>query len=356
MVEFAGFEMPLHYPGGILAEHRAVRGDVGLFDVSHMGEFEITGPDRNAFLNRVTCNDVTRVGPGGVQYSAILTAEGTFVDDCTLYRFDDKWMVVVNAANIGAAWAHLVEHKGGANVRLKDLSDEVGLLALQGPKAERTLQPLTPLRLPEIGYYRFATGSVAGVECFVSRTGYTGEDGFELYCRARDLPALWSALLAAGAPPAGLGARDTLRLEMGYALYGHEIDRTVTPLEAGLEGIVKLDKGAPFSGEAALRAQARRGVTRKLVGFTLRGRAIPRPGYPVWYRGRPVDRVRSGALSPSLGVPIGTTYLPVYAATPGTAFEVECRGERLGAEVVSLPFWTRGSVRRRGRPVGTPPG
>jgi aminomethyltransferase len=353
MVPYAGYEMPVQYPGGIIAEHQAVRNGVGLFDVSHMGEFEVTGPDRNAFVNRVTCNDVSVVEAGGVQYSAILTPEGTFVDDCTLYRFDDKWMVVVNAANIAPAWKHIVDHKGGANVRLKDISDEVGLLALQGPRAEALLQPLTPVKLADVAYYRFTTGSVAGADCFISRTGYTGEDGFELYCRDRSVGKLWSALTAAGAAPIGLGARDSLRLEMGYALYGHEIDRTITPLEAGLSWIVKLDKGAPFVGDAALRAQKQRGVMRKLVGFRLEGRGIPRQGAAVWHEGRQVDVVRSGAMSPSLGLPIGTTFLPAAAAAPGTRFEVEIRNERAPAEVVKRPFWTRGTAGKRATGGGT---
>jgi aminomethyltransferase len=184
------------------------------------------------------------------------------------------------------------------------------------------------------------------VDCFVSRTGYTGEDGFELYCRDRSLGVLWTALTTAGAQPVGLGARDSLRLEMGYALYGHEIDRGITPLEAGLGWIVKLDKGAPFVGGAALRDQKRRGVTRKLAGFQLEGRSLPRQGYPVWHAGRPVDVVRSGGMSPSLGAPIGTTYLPPDATAPGTAIEVEIRGERVPARVVTRPFWTRGSARK----------
>ncbi len=353
MVPFAGYEMPVHYPGGILAEHQTVRTGVGVFDVSHMGEFEITGPDRNGFLNRVTCNDVSRVESGGVQYSGILTPEGTFVDDCTLYRFDDKWMVVVNASNVASAWKHLVDHKGGANIRLKDISDEVGLVAVQGPGAEPLLQPLTRLRLADIAYYHFEAGAVAGVDCFVSRTGYTGEDGFELYCRDRSVGTLWTALITAGAAPIGLGARDSLRLEMGYALYGHEIDRTITPLEAGLSWIVKLDKGAPFVGDAALRAQKQRGVTRKLVGFRLEGRGIPRQGASVWHDGREVDIVRSGGMSPSLGVPIGTTFLPAAVASPGTRFEVEIRSERVPAEVVKRPFWTKGTA-GAGRRTGAP--
>ena len=346
MVPFAGWEMPVQYPAGILAEHRAVRTDVGVFDVSHMGEFEVTGPDRNAFVNRITSNDVSALEPGGVQYSAILTPEGTFIDDCTVYRFDDKLMIVVNASNIARAWEHIVAQKGGINVRLKDISPEVGLLAVQGPRAEELLRPLTDVPLSTIGYYHVTAGQVAGAQCFISRTGYTGEDGFELYCRERDTVALWEAITAAGAQPVGLGARDTLRLEMGYALYGNELDDTITPLEAGLGWIVKLDKGAPFVGDAALRSQKQRGVTRRLVGFRLEGRGIPRHGFPVHCGGRAADIVRSGTSSPSLGIGIGTTYLPVALAKPGTRFEVECRGERLAAEVVKLPFWTKGTVRK----------
>ena len=347
MVPFAGWEMPVQYPAGILTEHRAVRAGAGIFDVSHMGEFEVTGPDRNAFVQRITCNDVGALEPGGVQYSALLTREGTFIDDCTVYRFDDKLMLVVNAANIDKDWEHVVAHKGGANVRLKNISDEVGLVALQGPTAEAVLAPVTGLRLPDLGYYTFTSGQVAGVGAFVSRTGYTGEDGFEIYCRGRDTEAIWRALADGGqAQPIGLGARDTLRLEMAYALYGNDIDDTTTPLEAGLGWIVKLDKGAPFLGDEALRQQKARGVTRKLVGFTMEGRVIPRHGYPVWHDGRRVDVVRSGAMSPSLGHAIGTTYLPAGGATPGTTFEVEARGDRYPATVVKRPFWTRGSARK----------
>ncbi len=346
LVAFAGWEMPVQYPSGILAEHHAVRTGAGIFDVSHMGEFEVTGPDRNAFVNRITCNDVSVLTAGGVQYSAILTREGTFVDDCTVYRFDDKIMIVVNASNTARAWDRIVSQKGGINVRLKDISEEVGLLALQGPRAEEVLQPLTDTPLGSIGYYRFGVGKVAGAQCFVSRTGYTGEDGFELYCRERDTVQLWHALAGAGAQPIGLGARDTLRLEMGSALYGNDIDDTLTPLEAGLGWIVKLDKGASFTGDAALRAQKQRGVTRRLVGFRLEGRGFPRHGYPVFHEGREVDIVRSGTMSPSLGVAIGTTYLPAAAAKPDTRFEVECRGERIPAVVVRMPLYTKGSAKK----------
>jgi aminomethyltransferase len=346
MVPFAGYEMPVQYPTGITAEHQAVRTNVGIFDVSHMGEFEVTGPDRNAFVNRVTCNDVGALESGQVQYSAILTKEGTFVDDCTVYRFDDKIMIVVNASNREKAWEHIVDLKGGANVRLRDISDEIGLLAVQGPRAETTVQPLTELRLRDTGYYYFTSGRVAGVDCFISRTGYTGEDGFELSCRSTDTEKLWKALTEAGALPIGLGARDSLRLEMAYALYGNEIDDTITPLEAGLAWIVKLDKGAPFTGADALRAQKERGVTRRLVGFRTEGKAFPRHGYPVYFDGRQVDIVRSGTVSPSLGYGIGTTYLPAGNTKPGTKFEVEIRGQKVPAEVVSRPFYTNGSVHK----------
>ena len=348
MVPFAGWEMPVQYPTGIIAEHLAVRNGIGVFDVSHMGEFEVTGPDRNAFVNRLTCNDVSLLDSGAVQYSALLTREGTFVDDCTVYRFDDRLMLTVNASNRAKAWEHVVDQKqaGAVNVRLRDISDDTGLLAVQGPKTQEKLQSLAGIKLERIGYYRCEQGKIDGIQCFISRTGYTGEDGFEIYCRWRDTVALWEAVTRVGAVPIGLGARDSLRLEMGYALYGQEIDDTITPLEAGLGWIVKLDKGSPFLGLQALKAQKARGVTRKTVGFRLHGRGIARHGYPVWLGDKPVDLVRSGGQSPSLGYAIGTTMLPADAAKLGTRFEVECRGERIPAEVVRRPFWTQGSVRR----------
>jgi len=348
MVPFAGWEMPVQYPAGIIAEHQTVRSGVGVFDVSHMGEFEVTGPDRNAFVNRLTTNDVAALEPGGVQYSALLTREGTFLDDCTVYRFEDRLMLVVNAGNRDKAWEHVVDYKQktAANVRLKDISEDTGLLAVQGPRAQASLQPITQLDLEKIGYYKCAQGVLGGVQCFISRTGYTGEDGFEIYCRWRDTVTLWQAVTGAGAVPIGLGARDSLRLEMGYALYGQEIDDTITPLEAGLGWIVKIGKGAHFMGEKALVEQKARGVTRKTVGFRLHGRGIARHGYPVWYEGKQVDIVRSGGQSPSLGYPIGTTMLPPDAARIGTRFQVECRGEKLDAEVVKRPFYGQGSVRK----------
>lgn len=349
MVPFAGFEMPVQYPSGITKEHEIVRTSVGVFDVSHMGEFEITGPDRNAFVNRLTCNDFGSLSEGGVQYTALLTDRGTFIDDCLVYRFDDKVMMVVNAANIEKDWRHVLKYKEGVNVRVKNISDDVALLALQGPESEGLLQPLTRLDLSSVGYYRFDVGSVAGIQCFISRTGYTGEDGFELYFRSREAETMWHALVGPGrAAPVGLGARDSLRLEMGYALYGNDIDDTVNPYEAGLGWIVKLDKGARFVGERALREAKERGPARRLVGFKLTEKGvIPRPGYKVYLGEREVDIVRSGGFSPSLKQAIGTTYLPTHSVEPGTSIVIDCRGKKVNAIVEKFPFYKGGSVRRK---------
>src|SRR5438309_9918326 len=343
MVPFGGYEMPVSYPSGIAAEHRAVRERVGVFDVSHMGEFEVSGPDRNAFVQRATCNDVGALRPGQAQYSALLTEQGTFVDDCLVYRFEDKLMVVVNASNIDKDWDHIVAEKGGANVRLRNISDEVALLAVQGPKAEQLVGSLTAVGVAMIPYYHFTEGKVAGVQCFISRTGYTGEDGFELYCRAGDAEMLWHALAGAGrAEPCGLGARDTLRLEAGYPLYGNDIDDTVTPFEAGLGWIVKLDKGADFTGLAALKRQKLEGVKRRLGGFKLTApRLVARHGYGVYLDGTQVDVVRSGTVTPTVNCAIGMTYLPLAQAKPGTGFAIDIRGKRAVAEVVALPFVAR---------------
>src|SRR5256885_14124739 len=301
LVPFGGYEMPVSYPGGIAAEHRAVRERVGVFDVSHMGEFEVTGPDRNAFVQRVTCNDVGALKPGQAQYSAILTDQGTFVDDCLVYRFEDRLMLVVNAANIATDWSHIVAHKRGANVRLRDISDATALLAVQGPGAETLLGPLTPVGVAMIPYYHFAEGSVAGVQCFVSRTGYTGEDGLELYCRALDAERLWHALVGPGrAGPGRLGAPRTLRLEAGYPLYGSDIDAAVTPYEAGLGWIVKLEKGADFTRLAALKQQKLARVKRPLLGVKVNP---PKGGAPPGVRGGlgggPPGGVRRGPGAPA---------------------------------------------------------
>src|SRR5712692_2542049 len=286
LVPFGGYEMPVSYPAGITAEHKAVREAVGVFDVSHMGEFEVTGPDRNAFVQRITCNDVGALRPGQAQYTALLTERGTFLDDCVAYRFDDRVMIVVNAANIDKDWEHVVARKGGANVRLKNVSDETGLLAVQGPGAEALIAPLTSLGVAMIPYYHFAPGQV---------------DGVELYCRGADLERLWRALVGPGrGEPCGLGARDTLRLEAGYPLYGNDIDDTVTPFEAGLGWIVKLEKGADFVGLAALKRQQLEGVPRRLVGFRVsEPESVARHGYGVYLDGRQVDVVRSGTVTPT---------------------------------------------------------
>ena len=346
MVPFAGYEMPVQYEG-ISKEHEAVRTNVGVFDVSHMGEFEFTGPDRLTWVNRLTCNDVNALDEGQAQYTALLNEQGTFIDDCIVYRFDDRIVMVVNAANLEKDWTHVVASQGGADASVTNTSDTVALLAVQGPKTQDLLQPLTSLDLDAIGYYRFAVGTVAGVECTVARTGYTGEDGFELYFGTEASDTMWSAVTGDGrAVPCGLGARDTLRLEMGYALYGHDIDDTINPYEARLGWIVKLKKDGTFVGREALEAVKAAGTGRKLAGFRCLDRAIPRQGYEVFLGDRQVDVVRSGGFSPSLQVGIGTTFLPADQTAPGTTIALGVRGKRVAAEVVPMPFYSGGSVRK----------
>ena len=346
MVPFAGFEMPVQYPTGITAEHKAVRERVGLFDVSHMGEFLIRGPGAIDFVNAVTTNDVTALAVGQAHYSTILNERGTVVDDCLVYRFADHLMMVVNASNKDKDLAHISAHKAPFDCTIEDVSDRVALLAVQGPRAQEVLARHTDADLDAIQYYHFTTATVAGVpDVVVSRTGYTGEDGFELYFDAARAPQVWNALMSGGdVTPAGLGARDTLRLEMGMALYGNDIDDTTTPYEAGLGWLVKLKKGE-FVGKAALEQQKAAGVPRKLVGFTTSDRAFPRHGYPVFHNGAASGEVRSGTMSPSLGIPIGTAYLPFDAAREGTEFEIEIRGKRIPAVVRKMPFYTNASHR-----------
>jgi aminomethyltransferase len=343
MVPFAGYEMPVQYPTGITAEHQAVRERCGLFDVSHMGEFVIRGPDAVALVNYVTTNDVAALAEWQAHYSTILTESGTIVDDCLVYRFPDRLVMVVNASNREKDFEHILRHKARFDCTLEDISDEIALLALQGPRAARILQTLTDTDLSNIGYYHFAMGEVSGMETAISRTGYTGEDGFELYFDPRFASGMWKALLDTGeVTPCGLGCRDTLRLEMGMALYGNDIDDTTTPLEANLGWLVKLKKG-DFIGRDALERQKASGIPRKLVGFTTTERAFPRAGYPVYHGGEHVGLVRSGTMSPTLGIPIGTCYLPRSSAAEGTRFELDIRGKRVGATVVKLPFYTKGS-------------
>ena len=345
IVPFAGYEMPVQYPAGITVEHNAVRDRCGLFDVSHMGEFIIRGPGSSAidFVNYVTTNDVAALKIGQVHYSTILNDRGTIEDDCLVYRFADRVMMVVNASNVAKDFAHISRHAARFGVQLQDVSDEMGLLALQGPLAASILQPLTDVDLSSIGYYHFAEGKVSGMPMIVSRTGYTGEDGFELYHDVQYSTRLWDALMGAGdITPAGLGARDTLRLEMGMALYGNDIDDTVTPLEANLAWLVKLKKGE-FVGSDVLNRQKAEGLTKKLIGFTLGDRNIARHGYAVFAEGTPSGTVCSGTMSPTLGIPIGTCYLPTALAKEGTGFEVEIRGKRVPGTVVKMPFYKEGS-------------
>jgi aminomethyltransferase len=341
IVPFAGWEMPVQYAAGISAEHRAVREACGVFDVSHMGEFVVRGPDAIAFVNSVTSNDVAALAVGQIQYSTLLTAQGTIVDDLLVYRAPDHLFLVVNAGNRDADLAHLQAHLGGFDATLDDVSDQYALIAVQGPQAPAVVQRLTATDLAPIRYYRFVNGEVAGVPAIISRTGYTGELGFELYVPWEAAEQVWNAVLAGGdVTPCGLGARDTLRLEAGMALYGHELDIHTTPLEAGLSWLVKLDKPA-FLGKDVLLGQHQDGVDRKLVGFTFDERAIPRHGMPVWYGDVEVGVVCSGTMSPTLGTPIGTCYLPAAAAVPETRFAVDIRGRRVTARVVPLPFYKR---------------
>ncbi len=349
MVPFGGFAMPVQYPAGIQAEHRAVRTAAGLFDISHMGEFRVRGPDAVAFVSRATTNDPARLEVGQAQYSAMCRDDGGILDDLVVYRLGEEDLrLVVNAANIEKDWRHLQGRDDGLDVELVDESREVALLALQGPRAQEILEPLTPVELDPVGFYRFTEGEVAGVGGVVSRTGYTGEDGFELYLPAADAPAVWRSLLEAGQErglrPAGLGARDTLRLEMGYALYGHDVDEETTPLEAGLGWLVKLDKG-DFTGREALRRQKEEGVDRRLRGFELVERGFPREGYPVLYDGEEVGPVRSGTVSPSLEVGIGTVYLPT-GAEAGDPLQVVIREREVEGRVAETPFYRDGSLRR----------
>ena len=344
LVPFAGYEMPVQYPLGITAEHKAVREGCGLFDVSHMGEFLVRGPGAVDFVNYVTTNNVTALDIGQVQYSGILNDRGTFEDDCLVYREADRILMVVNASNAAKDFAHIAPHAARFGCTIEDISDNIALLALQGPLSRQVLQPLTDVDLSSIKYYHFAKGSVAGItDIYVSRTGYTGEDGFELYFDPSHAASIWNALTAdSRVTPTGLGCRDSLRLEMGMALYGNDIDDTVTPLEANLGWITKLAKG-DFVGRDALVRQKEMGVPRKLVGFTFTERAIPRHGYPVFCGDATSGVVCSGTMSPSLGIPIGTCYLPTASAKEGTMFEVEIRGKRVEATVVKPPFYKLGT-------------
>ena len=349
MVPFAGFEMPIQYATGITREHEAVRRDAGLFDASHMGEFVVRGSQALDLVQHLTTNDAARLQVGQAQYSVMCTESGGVVDDLLVYRFADRYMLVVNASNLEKDWAWVNEHAGSFDVELEDASDGFGLIALQGPKAREILGPLTDARLDGLAYYRFAEAHVSGVPAVVSVTGYTGEDGFELYVPSDATVSVWRALLEAGAGvgllPAGLGARDSLRLEMGYALYGNELDATHTPLEAGLGWITKLDKGS-FVGREALMAQREGGPPRRLVGMTVADRGFPRAGYGLRHGEDSVGTVTSGTVSPSLGVGIAMAYVPTALSAPGTALQLDARGRRFDVALCRTPFYSNGSIRR----------
>ena len=342
LVEFAGWEMPVQY-AGLLAEHEAVRTRVGLFDVSHMGEVVFRGPRALQALNRAFTNDLGKVVDGQAQYGCLCRESGGIVDDVVVYRRSaEDLLVCVNAGNRAKDFEWLSAHAGGADVRNE--SDEWAQLALQGPLAAQLLQRITKVNLSQLRSYRFGSGEVAGIPCLVARTGYTGEDGFELFCPAAQGARLWDALIETGTPeriqPCGLGARDSLRLEMAYRLYGSDMDDSTTPLEAGLAWVVKLDKGE-FVGREALVRQREQGVARKLVGFKLTDPGIARHGYPVLQDGRKVGEVTSGTRSPSLEIPIGLAYVPTALAAEGSLFAVEIRGRAAAARVVKTPFYVR---------------
>ena len=349
MTPFGGWDMPVQY-SGIAEEHEAVRTAAGLFDVSHMGEVEVAGDDALAAVQRISSNDAGKLVPGQAQYSALTTPDGTVVDDLLVYQLAaGHYLLVINAANIAkdVAWIRRQIEAAGDAVAV-NASSRYALLALQGPRAEAILQSLTAVELDSIEYYTFASGEVAGVRATVSRTGYTGEDGFELYVPPRQAESVWSALLDAGGAyglcPAGLGARDTLRLEAGLRLYGNDMDETTTLLEAGLGWTIGWEKGA-FIGREALLAQKRAGPSRKLVGFEMLDRGIARHGHAVHAGADRVGRVTSGTLTPYLNKAIGMAYVPVELAARDTELSIDVRGRRLRARVVRMPFYRRSSQR-----------
>ena len=345
IIDFAGWDLPVQY-SGVLDEHATVREAVGLFDVSHMGELLITGPDALAAVNRIVTNDVSKLVDGQAQYTAVCTPDGGIVDDMIVYRVSAaEIFICVNASNRDKDYAHYREHLTGDCV-LEDQGDRWAQLALQGPRSPETLSAVLGVDLiGELGAFHFRDVPWGGTTLRVATTGYTGERGVEIYVAPDHAPALWDALMAAGAPhgikPCGLGARDTLRLEMAYCLYGNDIDGSTTPLEAGLGWVTKLAKG-DFVGREALLRQKAAGVPRRLVGLELVDRGIPRHGYPIWAGGEVVGRVTSGTMSPTLKKPIGMGYVPMALTAPGTDIEVEIRGRNVAARVVKLPFIVKG--------------
>ncbi len=346
MVEFGGWDMPVEYTG-IVDEHMAVRTRAGLFDVSHMGEIEIAGADALKAVQHITSNDASRLAINQIQYSALTTPEGTFVDDVLTYRVaDDHFMLVVNASNIVKDFHWIAERvkEAGGDAAAVNTSSRYALMALQGPLAKDVLQSLTGVDLSAMKYYWFGTGEVAGVRVTISRTGYTGEDGFEVFVPPSSAERVWDAILqagkSAGVIPAGLGARDTLRLEAAMRLYGNDMDETTTVVEADLGWIVGWKK-EEFLGHDVLKRQKAEGAPRKLVGFEMLERAIGRHGYDVYVNGEKAGVVTSGTQTPFLKKAIGMAYLPSNATAPGIEFEIDIRGRRVKAAVVPMPFYKR---------------
>jgi aminomethyltransferase len=348
MVDFGGWDMPVQYPGGTVEEHLRTRTHAGLFDVSHMGEIEVRGSAAIVFINSITSNDASKLVDGQAQYSALTTSEGTVIDDLVVYRFaDDHLMLVVNAGTTAKDWDWIESQPRDESVELRNVSSDYCQVALQGPDAPGILQKLTDLRLDDIKYYHFAQGAVDGIGAIVSRTGYTGEDGFEVYAAAGSAEQLWNKVLDAGnagsptgVMPCGLAARNTLRLEAGMALYGHEIDETTTLLEANLGWICKFNKG-DFVGREALLKQKEEGVRRRLVGFEISERGIARDGQDVVIDGTRVGRVTSGSPAPFLKKNIGLAYVPAEVAVEGQAIQIDVRGRLVAAEIVKTPFYKR---------------
>lgn len=343
LVEFGGFEMPVMY-SGIIDEHTTVRTSVGMFDVSHMGEFEIRGKDALSLVQRVTTNDASKLSAGKAQYSAMCFPDGGIVDDLLVYHLGDRFMLVVNASNTKKDFDWIVSNGKGLAAEVIDKSDSVSLLAIQGPKSAETLQKLTKVDLASIPYYAFVEGDLAGTRMIISRTGYTGEIGYELYfsCPGQIAESVWSAIMDAGKPfgikPIGLGARDTLRLEMGFCLYGNDIDQTTNPLEAGLGWITKLEKG-DFIGRDRLLTVRQEGVKRKLVGFTLEEeKAFPRHGYEIRSNGSVAGHVTSGTVSPVLGKGIGMGYVDAAYSRLNHQIGIVLRNKEVMAHIVKVPF------------------
>lgn len=347
--EFAGYEMPIRYSDGIIKEHLAVRDSVGMFDLSHMGEFFVSGKDALNYVQTLITNDASTLDVEQVLYTTMCYEDGGIVDDLLVYRFEDKFMLVVNAANIDKDWEWCSKIKEDFDVELENKSDEIGLLAIQGPNAENVLETLTDENLSDIGFYHFIEGEISGVEMIISRTGYTGEDGFELYLAPEHCEKLWDEVADAGKEydikPVGLGARDTLRLEMKYCLYGNDIDETTTPLEAGLSWVVKFDKDVDFIGKEPLLEQKKtKSVNKRLIAFEMKDRSIPRPGYTIYSpEDEVIGEVTSGTKSPSLSIGIGLGYVDKTYRKSGTEIQIQVRKRMSPAVVVKPPFYKDGS-------------